>query len=162
MMLFNSQMTVQSPVCKAVSKIRDSSLPIYSILWGFLIAGNNSQNIFHYMPQRQNKDLSQEMEPKYIPRHTLATSDHASDQHMHHWCVYAQLRARGGCICPWCGELFRWLGEEMIRGQQRGRQKEERVIRRNPTSLLELSPPYEVTHMTRMSISLTHMQKERN
>lgn len=81
MTLFNRQMTAQSPVCKAVSKIRDSSLPIYSILWGFLIAGNNSQNTFHYMPQRQNKDLSQEMEPKYIPRHTLATSDHASDQH---------------------------------------------------------------------------------
>lgn len=47
---------------------------------GFLIAGNDSQNIFHCMPKRENKGLSQEMEPKSIPTHTCAASDSATYQ----------------------------------------------------------------------------------
>lgn len=33
------------------------------------------------MPERRNKGLSQEMEPKSIPSHTCATSDCATYQH---------------------------------------------------------------------------------
>ena len=81
MTAFNGWMTEQSPMCKAVSKTRDSRLPICSILWGFLIAGDDSQNIFPYMPWRQNKDFSQEMGPKSIPSHTCTTSHCATYRH---------------------------------------------------------------------------------
>ena len=74
--------THQSQTNKYIFQTRDSSLPICSVLWGFLIAGTTAK-IPSIMCLR-DKALSQEMEPRSISRHTRTTSDHKSHWHMCH------------------------------------------------------------------------------
>lgn len=97
------------------------------------------------MPQRQNKGLSQEMEPKIYPQtHICSFWPHNIPGHVSLMCLSAQLRAQGGWSCPQCGEHPNCCGSDYQslttvcncggkeRYDQRERQKEEGVLRRNP------------------------------
>ena len=141
--------TQQSQTNKYIFQTRDSSLPICSVLWGFLIAGNNSQNTFHYVPQRQG------FKPRNGAQIYLQThADHFWPQitlaHVSLRSLNPQLRTRGGRVCPQSGELL-GLGEmtdqSTAEGKTAGREGcEERIP-------LSLSCHWPMNH--------SHGQKER-
>lgn len=53
-------------------------------------------------------------------------------------------------------------GERLIRGKQRGRREEGRVIRKRSASASKLLPPCEVSYMASISVPLVNKEKERN
>ena len=148
--------TQHSQINKYIFKT--SSPSICSVLWGFLIAGNNSQNTFHLVPQRQNKALRngaqiylQTHVGNFWPQITLA---HVSLS------LNPQLRTRMGRICPQCGELLGAGGSDWSEGSRGQESRKRALLREHPASLSE-SPPAQESLIRPKGTTHWHMWRRR-